>query len=86
MLIQDPRSPWIRYLRSPPNQPGRKRRGPSLATVRPPQKQPRMCLLPTRLALGAEESVFLVPHGPTLAAGFPNAVIAYKIKHIHFQK
>ncbi len=28
-----PRSPWIRRLRNPPEQPGRKRRGPSLATL-----------------------------------------------------
>ncbi len=39
------RSPWIRRLRSPPDQPGRKRRGPSLAIARPPRKQPLMCLL-----------------------------------------
>ncbi len=49
-------------------------------------RQPLMCLLPPRLALGAEESVFLVPHGPTLVPGCPTAVIADKIKRIHFQK
>ncbi len=79
-----PRSPWIRRLRNPPDQPGRKRRGPSLATAVPPRKQPLMCLLPSRLALGAEESVFLVPHGLTLAPGCPTAVILDRIKHIHF--
>ncbi len=35
-----PRSPWIRGLRNPPEQPGRMRRGPSLATAGPPRKQP----------------------------------------------
>ncbi len=44
------RSPWIWRLRSPPDQPGRKRRGPSLATARPPRKQPLMCLLSPRSA------------------------------------
>ncbi len=33
-----PRSPWIRRLRNPPDQPGRKRRGPSLATAGSPHK------------------------------------------------
>ncbi len=70
-----PRSPWIRRLRSPPDQPGTKRRGPSLATAGPPRMQTLMCLSPPRLMLGAEESVFLV-----------TAAIADKIKHIHFQK
>ncbi len=60
------RSPKIQRLRSPPDQPGRKRRGPSLATARPPHKQPLMHLSPPRLTLGAEESVFLVPNGPTI--------------------
>ncbi len=32
------RSPWIRRLRNPPEQPGRKRRGPSLATAGAPRK------------------------------------------------
>ncbi len=50
-----PRSPWIRCLRNPPEQPGRKRRGPSLATAGPPRKQPLLCLLPPRLALGGRE-------------------------------
>ncbi len=45
-----------------------------------------MCLSPRRLTLGAEESVFLVPHGPNIAPRCPTAVIADKIKHIHFQK
>ncbi len=45
-----------------------------------------MCLLSPRSALGAEESVLLVSHGPTLAPGRPTAVIADKIKHIQFQK
>ncbi len=62
-----PKSPWIRHLKNPPEQPGRKRRGPSLATTGPPRKQPLMCLLPPRLALSAEESVFMDPQGPTIA-------------------
>ncbi len=41
-----PRSPWIRCRRSPPYQPGRKRRGPSLTTAGPPCKQPLICLSP----------------------------------------
>ncbi len=45
-----------------------------------------MCLLSPRSALGPEKSVFLVPHGPTLAPRCPTAVMADKIKHIHFQK
>ncbi len=45
-----------------------------------------MCLLSPRSVLGAEESVLLVSHGPTLAPGRPTAVIADKIKHIQFQK
>ncbi len=75
-----PRSPWIQRLRSPPDQPGRKRRGPILATTGPPCKQPLMCFLSPRSALGAEESVLLVPHGPTLAPGCPTAVIPEKNK------
>ncbi len=70
----------------PHDQPGRKRRGPSLATARPPRKQPLICRSPLRLKLGAEENVFLVPHGPTIAPKCPTTVIANKIKHIHFQK
>ncbi len=54
-----PKSPWVQRLRSPLDQPGRKRRGPSLATAGPPCKQPLMCLSPPRLTLGAEESEFL---------------------------
>ncbi len=81
-----PSSPWNRRLRSPPDQPGRKRRGLRLTTVGPPRKQSKMCLLLPRSALGAEESVLLVPHGPTLAPGRPTTVIADKIKHIHFKK
>ncbi len=81
-----PRSPWIRPLRNPPEQPGKKRRGPSLATAGPPRKQPLMCLSPPRLALGAEESIFMDSHGPTIAPRCPTSVIADKIKHIHFQK
>ncbi len=49
-----PKSPWIRRLRNPPEQPGRKRRGPSLATSGQPRKQPVSCLSPPHLALGAE--------------------------------
>ncbi len=41
---------------------------------------------PPRSALGAEKSVLLVPHRPTLAPGRPTVVIADKIKCIHFQK
>ncbi len=81
-----PRSPWIQHLRSPPDQPDRKRRSPNLATAGPPCKQPLMCLLPPRLTLGAEESVFLVPHGPTIVPRCLTAVIADKIKHLHFHK
>ncbi len=77
-----PRSPWIQCLRNPPEQPGRKRRGPSLATAGPPRKQPLLCLSPPRLVL----SVFMDPHGPTIAPRCPTAVIADKIKHMHFQK
>ncbi len=44
------------------------------------------CLSPPRLTLGAEETVFLVPHGPTIAQRCLTAVISDKIKHIHFQK
>ncbi len=62
-----PRLPWFQRIRTPPDQPDRKRRGPSLATTGQPRKQPLMCLSPPRFILGAEESVFLVPHGPTLA-------------------
>ncbi len=68
-------TPWIQRLRDPPDQPGRKRRGPSLATTGPPSKQLLMCLWPPHLMLGAEQSVFLV-----------TAAINDKIKHIHFQK
>ncbi len=50
------------------------------------RKQPLMCLSLPRLTLGAEESVFLVPHGPTIAPRCPTAVIADKIKRMHFQK
>ncbi len=35
---------------------------------------------------GRRGSVFMDPHGPTIAPRCPNAVIADKIKHIHFQK
>ncbi len=40
-----------------------------------------MCLLPPRLALGAEESVFLVPRRPTLEPECPTSVIADKKTH-----
>ncbi len=72
-----PRLPWIRRLRSPPYQPGRKGKGAEFS-----YKQPLMCLSPPRLMLGAEESVFLVPHRPNLAPRCLIAVIADKIKHI----
>ncbi len=74
-------NPWIRRVRNPPEQPGRKRRGLSLVTAGPPRKQPLMCLSPHRLRLGAEESVFMDPHGPTIAPMCPTDVIADKIKH-----
>ncbi len=45
-----------------------------------------MCLLPPRLALGAEESVFLVPHRPTLFARVSDHCDSGQNKHIHFQK
>ncbi len=51
-----PRSPWIKRFRSPSDQPGRKRRGLSLATAGPPRKQPLMCASP-HSELGAEESL-----------------------------
>ncbi len=40
-----PRSSWIQHLRSPPDQPGRKRRGPSFATAGPSRKQPLVTTL-----------------------------------------
>ncbi len=54
-----PRLPWIRRLRCPPDQPGRKRRA---RVSLPLRKQPLMCLSTPRLMLGAEESVILGPH------------------------
>ncbi len=75
------RSPWIRRLRSPPDQPGRKRRGQSLAIAGPPRKQPLMCLLSPRSALGAEKSVFF---GSPRAHSSARA--SDKIKHMLFQK
>ncbi len=54
---------------------------PSLVTAGPPHKQPTMCLSPRCLRLGAEESVFMDPHGPTIAPMCPTDVIADKIKH-----
>ncbi len=59
---------------------------PSLTPAGPPRKQPLMCLLSPCSALGAEQRVLLVPHGPILAPGCPTAKIAEKIKHIHFRK
>ncbi len=56
-----PRSPWIRRLRNPPEQPGSKMSCPSLATAGPPRKQPLLYLSPPCLAPGAEESVFVAP-------------------------
>ncbi len=41
--------------------------------------------LAAHLALGAEESVFMDPHGPTIAPRCLTAVIVDKIKHMHFQ-
>ncbi len=81
-----PLSRQLNKRRNPPEQPGRKRRVPSLATAGPPRKQPLLCLSLPCLALGLEESVFMDPHGPTIAPRCPIAVIADKIKHIHFQK
>ncbi len=63
-----------------------KEEGPGLATTGPPRNQPLLCLSPPRLTMGAEESVFMDPHGPTIAPMCPTAVTADKIKHIHFQK
>ncbi len=60
------RLPWIRRLRSPPDQAGRNRRGPSLATAGPPCKQPLMGLLSPRSVLGAERSVLLESKYPLL--------------------
>ncbi len=81
-----PRLPWIQCLRSLPDQPGRRRRGPSLATAGPHRKRPLMCLLPPRGMLGAEKNVFSVPHWSATAPRCPTAVIADKIKHKLFQK
>ncbi len=51
------------------------------------RKQSLLCLSPPRLVLGAEESVFMDPHGPTIAPRCPTAVIVDKIKHKkRFQK
>ncbi len=55
-------------------------------TAGPPRKQPLLYLSPPRLALGAEESVFMDPYGTTIAPRSPTAVIADKIKRIYFQK
>ncbi len=44
------------------------------------RKHSLLCLSPPRLALGAEESVFMDPHGHTIAPRCPTAVIADKIK------
>ncbi len=46
----------------------------------------RLSVLPLCLALGKEESVFMDPHGPTIAPRCTTAVIADKIKCIHLQK
>ncbi len=51
-----PRLPWIQCLRSLPDQPGRRRRGPSLATAGPPRKRPLMCLSPPHGMLGGEKN------------------------------
>ncbi len=51
--LPGPRPPWIRHLSSPPDQPGRKRRG--LTTAGPPRKQSIICILSPHSALGAEE-------------------------------
>ncbi len=45
-------APWIRRLRSPPDQSARKRRGSSLTTTRSPRKQSLVCLLVTPLRAG----------------------------------
>ncbi len=42
--------------------------------------------VPLATPLGAEDSVFLVLHGPNIASRSPTAVTADKIKHIDFQK
>ncbi len=76
-----PRLPWIWCLRSLPDQPGRRRQGPSLPIAGPPRKRLLMCLSPPRETLGAEEKVFSVPHWPATAPRCPTAVIADKIKH-----
>ncbi len=76
-----PRLPWIWCLRSLPDQPGRRRQGPSLPIARPPRKRLLMCLSPPRETLDAEEKVFSVPHWPATVPRCPTAVIADKIKH-----
>ncbi len=76
----------IRALGSERKERKQKEEGPGLATTGPPRNQPLLCLSPPRLTMGAEESVFMDPHGPTIAPMCPTAVTADKIKHIHFQK
>ncbi len=75
---------FLQCLRSFPDQPGRRRRGLSLATSGPPRKRPLMCLSPPRGMLGADKYVFLVPHWPATAPRCPIAVIEDTIKHKHF--
>ncbi len=50
-----------------------------------PQTASHVSLATSRNA-GAEKNVFSVPHWPATASRCPNAVIADKIKHKHFQK
>ncbi len=59
-----PRLLWIRCLRNPPEQPGKKSRGPNLAITGPPRKQPLLCLSPPRLVLGTEEVCSWILMGP----------------------
>ncbi len=81
-----PRSPWVWHLSNLPEQPGRKRRGPSLATTGPPSKQALLCLSAPHLELGAEEILFIHPHGSAIAPRCSTAVIADKKKQTDILK
>ncbi len=63
-----PRSPWIRHLRNPPEQPGRNSQSRYHWTT--PQAA-SIVSLAARLVLGAKESVFMDPHRPTIAPRCP---------------
>ncbi len=78
-----PRLPWIRRLRNPPEQPGRKRRGPSLATAGPPAS-----IVPLAIPLSAGCRGKYV-YGSTQAhysGQVSDRCDSGQNKHIHFQK